>query len=166
MHDAHPTLALIDEILDTHHARIRRELPPLREQHDGELAERLRELQLLMEAHMRKEEQILFPAIQALAEGGDPEGCGLLGPIRQMRHEHDRIRELEQQLRSLSAGASSLTALLDDLALHADKEDTQLFPMALELAGLSPQESEPPAPPPASPPRPSLLRRLARRFHR
>lgn len=138
------TAALANTILETHHAFLHRELP--------RLAAALRDakpqvrvpfghLCRTMESHMMKEEQILFPAIIALAESGEMSGCGVSGPIAQMCAEHDEIRTLETALRAASRAAgpleNDLLCLLDDLAEHARKEDEELFPAALALAGVA-----------------------------
>lgn len=138
--------SLAQGILDTHHALTRRELAALALELAGAPAP-LRapffHLHRLLESHMQKEEVILFPAISALARGEGISGCGVGGPIAQMRAEHDEIRTLEDALRNASrdAGAleSRLLALLDDLAEHAAKEDALLFPAALEMAMVATQ---------------------------
>lgn len=102
-----------------------------------------------LEAHLRKEERILFPAIHQLDAAGAP--VGVLGPIRQMILEHDTAGELLERLRSATAGyatpddgCSSYRALMDglaeleaDLHEHIHKENNVLFPRALEADGIS-----------------------------
>ena len=132
---------LVQEILDTHHALLHRELPRL----DAALATApvpLREpwtaLSQLLREHMGKEEGILFPAIQALVSGGPAHGCGVDGPIRQMHFEHGQIASLVETINLHSALAGdeqgALEALLADLVVHARKEDQRLFPAAQALA--------------------------------
>lgn len=89
-----------------------------------------------MEAHMQKEEVILFPAIR---QGGMP---GIEQPIAVMRAEHDdhgreiaEIRRLTQDLtlpedacRSWAALYAGLAALLADLEEHIQLENDVLFP--------------------------------------
>ena len=171
---------LIEHILATHHSLLKRELPRLGAAlHDRELQAVFSELVMVLSEHMMKEEVILFPMVLALAAGEGASGCGVLGPVKQMGHEHGLIRELETRLRSLSARAgheeSALIALLDDLARHAATEDDQLFPLALalEAAALGAPESRnesdedavPDARSVASPP-PSAGRRLTIRHTR
>lgn len=135
------TAALAQSILDTHHALLHRELPRLaavfRDQPE-ELRAPFMRLKQVMDEHMMKEEQILFPLIITLAQGGGNGGCGVEGPIAQMGVEHNAIRLLEDEIRGASslAGAEeeALMALLDDLSEHARKEDESLFPSALALA--------------------------------
>lgn len=132
------TTALIPHILNTHHALLKRELPRLSPLlHAGPVGGLFFELQQLLETHLWKEETILFPAIQALLAGQAAGGCGVLGPIQQMQAEHEQIRDLESKLREkismAGPAAPALVALLDDLAVHAHLEDTELFPLALHL---------------------------------
>lgn len=132
--------ALAQRILDTHHALLRRELPRLEQAlADGppSLRAPFAHLKALLDGHLMKEEQILFPAIFRVSRGEELGGCGLAGPIAQMHHEHDQIRLLETALREAARDAGpleqDLLALLDDLSVHAETEDTQLFPAALAL---------------------------------
>jgi Cu2+-exporting ATPase len=152
------TAALARDIVATHHAFLQRELPRLGGLL-GDASPRLRapfaHLRRTMDEHMAKEEGILFPMILALAEGRDVGGCGVVGPIAQMGAEHDEIRTLEDALRSASRDAGALEpallAMLDDLAVHAAKEDELLFPAALalarerEAAAAAPEVDAPPA---------------------
>jgi iron-sulfur cluster repair protein YtfE (RIC family)/pyruvate-formate lyase-activating enzyme len=130
--------SLVQQILQTHHALLRHELPLL--QHSlahaaPVIARPWAELHTLLLAHLDREETLLFPAIIALDSGADPHRCELLGPIRQMEAEHGRIRELEASLRHNAALAGSAEArlrmVLDDLDRHAALEDDRLFPQAL-----------------------------------
>ena len=147
--------ALAEHILGTHHALLHRELPRL----DAALSAAPRSLRApfghlksLLDDHLMKEERILFPAIFALCGGEGAHGCGLFGPIQQMQHEHEQIRLLETALREAARDAgpleADLLALLDDLNVHAETEDTLLFPaaVALERAALGGDDEEAPAP--------------------
>lgn len=134
--------ALARHILDTHHAFLHRELPRLAEALSGstrQIIAPFHHLHATMDEHMMKEEAILYPAIIALAERGEADGCGIAGPIQQMSAEHDQIRTLEAALRSAARDAgpheADLLAMLDDLSEHARIEDEELFPTALALAG-------------------------------
>jgi regulator of cell morphogenesis and NO signaling len=138
---------LIQYILDRFHAVHRADVPAFLElaervaaQGDprfpaailGALAEAGEEL----ESHMQKEEQILFPLMEA---GGHPMiGC----PITQMRVEHDehsgRIAALEALTNNLTTPADASTEwallykgiakLLADLRAHIHAENDVLFP--------------------------------------
>jgi regulator of cell morphogenesis and NO signaling len=152
---------LIRHVVDTHHAYLRQELPRLQA-----MAERVAKVHgghtpTLIEVfhtycgmadelagHMRKEEEILFPAIQALSAGG-PSVLPLDGPVSCMLQEHDdagaalaRMRELTNGFtpppeacntyRALFAG---LAELEEDLHRHIHLENSVLFPQAIKMAG-------------------------------
>lgn len=158
---------LAQHILDTHHALLKRELPRLGDflrGHDPAVRIPFAKLRMLLDEHLFKEEQILFPMILALDAGPGGAGCGVDGPIAQMRSEHDLIRGLEHELRRVAhladAERGALIALLDDLAEHARREDEELFPRAILLAdaarGQPEPEPEPEPPPRATVPRPHV----------
>ncbi len=159
---AEPLDGLIANILDTHHAYLRRELPRLtqlvtkvRDVHGArhpelvEVADVFAGLRAELQAHMMKEEQILFPFISALAAGDSGPGhCGSVqNPIRVMEHEHDsagaalaRMRELTGDYATPADACNTYRALLGgladleaDLHLHIHKENNILFPRAVEL---------------------------------
>jgi regulator of cell morphogenesis and NO signaling len=144
---------LIDHILTKHHAWLKSELPRLsRLQYkvtaahgaahgdslvpQGETFEALRQE---LEAHMMKEEMVLFPMIRA--------GSGsVTNPIRVMEHEHDsaglaldRMRAVTgnyalpadacNSYRALYAGLQELEA---DLHQHIHLENNILFPRATQ----------------------------------
>jgi regulator of cell morphogenesis and NO signaling len=106
--------------------------------------------------HMQKEEQILFPYIEALERAAD--GKGILeppffqtvkNPIHAMMKEHDAAGEWVRQIRKASAeyatpadACTSYKALLQelqqfeiDLHQHVHLENNILFPRAVELEG-------------------------------
>lgn len=123
--------ALIQDILDTHHRYLYAHMPALDVALQGApaaLADPWRELVMTLEDHLNKEEEVLFPAMI-----GPHEEAGDLEPIlAAMRAEHEQIRGIERALRSHAELAgpheAALVALLDDLAVHADREDRELFP--------------------------------------
>lgn len=106
----------------------------------------------LLLAHLAKEENILFPALGALA---DAERAGrprpplafptVLHPIRLLETEHARLATALDDLEALAARhpdaaadawrpvLEDLTALGQTLRLHARLESEVLFPRALEL---------------------------------
>ena len=125
---------LVDEIVATHHDLLKRELPRLSNalsvEGNEELAGAFRQLEAYLMLHLGKEEQILFPAIKDLCRGRGASGC-LQGAMMQMNYEHEIIGQYELQLRVLAQGSrheAEILALLDDLAVHASKEDDLLFP--------------------------------------
>ena len=101
---------------------------------------------------MFKEEQVLFPAIRRLEQSETqptfPFGT-VANPIRMMEHEHDtagnaldRIRELtcdyagpRGRLQYLSGSLDGLRVLEGDMHLHVHKENSILFPKAVEREG-------------------------------
>lgn len=104
-----------------------------------------------MATHMMKEEQILFPLIRSL-ESGEPAptanyGHGVGSPIRILEDEHDDAAQSLKRMRELSAGftppsdaCNTFRAMLDGLGeleadthRHVHKENSVLFPRALEL---------------------------------
>ncbi|MDQ7039876.1 MAG: iron-sulfur cluster repair di-iron protein [Rhodothermus sp.] len=151
---------LIDHIVATHHAYLRRELPRL-----GVLMDRvtqvhsyqapwLREVQevfgrlkLELEAHLRSEEEDIFPLIRAMerqaAEGRDE----LASLLEQAEREHDAAGEALHRLRALTDGyqppewaCSSFRALLEglqaleaDMHRHVHRENNILFLRARRL---------------------------------
>ena len=150
--------ALADHIERTHHAYLRRQLPWL-----SELAERVEAvhgqrhpeltaaraayeaLRAELEAHLMREEEILFPLIReidsAVLSGRQPVGT-LANPIAVIRDDHDQVVELMTELGALtgsfttpSDGCTSyrslyvgLSALVADTNLHVHLEDNVLFP--------------------------------------
>jgi regulator of cell morphogenesis and NO signaling len=114
----------------------------------------LKKLDAEMHTHMDKEEQILFPYIEALENGsiaGHPSATSPFGtvenPIHMMMMEHDEAGGMLRQLRSLSndfkppadacptfvglyQGFMDLEA---DLHVHIHLENNILFPRTMEL---------------------------------
>jgi regulator of cell morphogenesis and NO signaling len=157
---AAPMAALADDIVDTHHHPLRRELPRLvghayqvawvhGERHPKlyELCAVLAALKEELELHMVKEEMFLFPMIKRLeqeAEVSDFHGGGINNPIRAMEHEHDDAGAALARLRTLTGGyvppddacptyRALLTGLADleaDMLRHVHKENNILFPRA------------------------------------
>lgn len=143
------TDALVDHILTRYHEVHRRELEELvrlsrkveavhvsHPQVPRGLADELEEIRLELGEHMSKEEQVLFPMMQA---GGHP---AIRHPIGVMREEHrhhgarlTRIEELTRDLelpddacrswRALYAGVAKFVA---DLREHIHIENNVLFP--------------------------------------
>lgn len=152
---------LVDYIVETHHAFLRRELPRLHAMarrvasvHGGhtpaliQVYEDFNALYLELDGHMIKEEQILFPAIRVMAAGGA--AIPLDGPIACMLREHedagadlDRLRKLTRDYdppddacntyRALFAGLADLE---EDLHRHIHLENQVLFPAAEALSAV------------------------------
>lgn len=158
-----PLPELCRNIVDTHHAYLRTELPRLETltkkiahvhgDHHPELnkvADLFLALKEELENHMEKEERILFPLIEELSVATTrPQfHCGSVGnPIRVMEYEHDnaayaleRLRELTHNYSTPEDGCPTYRATMDALAHfekdmhhHIHKENNALFPRAVEL---------------------------------
>lgn len=143
------TFALVEHILARFHETHRRELPELvklarrveavhrdHPQAPQGLADLLERAAAELGDHMSKEEQVLFPAMQAGYRGS------LDMPIRVMRHEHDSHAEIIHGLEALTGGfilppdaCRSWQALyagaekfVTDLTEHIHLENNVLFP--------------------------------------
>ena len=143
------TIPLIDHILTRYHDTHRREVPELIElarkvesvhrdhpQVPIGLARLLQEVRGDLESHMKKEELLLFPAMQQHPAGG------LDAPIAQMRDDHvehgEQLRQLEDvtggfalpedACRSWQALYSGARKFRDDLIEHIHLENNVLFP--------------------------------------
>jgi len=154
-----PLGALIDHIVDTHHAYLRRELPRLdtllqrvTEAHGADVdwlapvQEVFRMLKADLETHMRSEEERVFPSIRALAanEAADLDADG----IDAMIGEHDDAGAALDRLRArtngytppadacpkFQAAMDGLQSLETDMHRHVHKENNILFPRARALA--------------------------------
>lgn len=90
-----------------------------------------------MDDHLRIEEEILFPALKALAEGRDPGHLEFETPLNEMQYEIDEIETISDALRAASPEAGELERdlldLLDQLDVHAEKEQNVIFPAAARL---------------------------------
>ena len=155
-----PPAVLADYIESRHHGFLRSELPRLQAMalrvahvhggHTPSLVE-VRDVFLGMQAellmHLQKEEQILFPAIRALA-AGQPTPLQLDCPIAVMLREHNDAGEALERLRTLTEGFTppagacntyralfaGLADLEQDLHRHIHLENAVLFPAAQALA--------------------------------
>lgn len=150
-----PLGALIDHIVDTHHAYLRRELPRLEtlltrvlQAHGDDVDwlaptfEVFTDLQTDLAAHMRSEEQRVFPSIRAL-ETHSTDALNADG-IDDMIGEHDEAGAALDRLRTLTndytpptdacptfrAALDGLSDLERDMHQHVHKENNILFPRA------------------------------------
>jgi regulator of cell morphogenesis and NO signaling len=144
---------LVDHIESVHHGFLHAELPRLdalaqkvagvHGRSHPELMEVLADLAEVrddLEPHLRKEEQVLFPAIRRHVPGRS-----LAAPIQVMLAEHDVAGDLLERLRRSAGdyvvpddGCASYRALYDgllalerDTHLHIHKENNVLFPALL-----------------------------------
>lgn len=160
-----PLADLCDHIEQTHHAYLKVELPRLTkivakvvDAHGTthpELAmvqEVFATLRAELEPHMLKEEQVLFPAIRQLEQSADdpsfPFGT-VANPIRMMEQEHDdagfalsRLHTLTRDYQVPEGACNTYRAMLAglrhlerDMHRHVHKENSILFPRAIELEG-------------------------------
>lgn len=144
--------SLIDHILVAYHKPLQEELPRLEamttkvaavhREKDARLTE-LRSvfgaLKTELDAHMMKEEQVLFPMIR------HGQGGSAAGPISVMKHEHDsagaalrRMRDLTDDFQPPEAACNTWRATLHgleqmerELHEHIHLENNILFPRAL-----------------------------------
>ena len=151
--DDEPLADLIEHIVHDFHEPLREELPRLagmakkvyavhREKDPerlGEILETIQGLRTELEAHMMKEEQVLFPMILA------GRGPMAMGPVSVMEAEHahagdmlSRLRQLTDQYLPPEDACNTWRALwagLDDLEhqlhVHIHLENNILFPRAL-----------------------------------
>lgn len=155
---------LIDHIVETHHAYMKEEMQPL-----SQLIEKVKRvhgrtfpwlvqlrkltLEMFMEldAHLQKEEMVLFPMMRELesATSAPAFHCGTVeAPISVMEMEHDAAGEHLAQIRELTSGftvpeggcnsframMSRLEAMEYDLHRHIHKENSLLHPQAKALS--------------------------------
>lgn len=161
--DAGALVALIEHILQRYHDTLREELPRLAAlsarstvEDEGrnpalcEVAAVCAALRTELEAHLLKEEHVLFPFIAQLEQGAGHRHpmLGRIGsPIGVMEREHDEATDALTRLSSLTDGfsppadaSSTVRALLDGLArlerelhAHIHLENHVLFPRARAL---------------------------------
>ncbi len=152
---------LIAHIVSHHHAYLKSELPRIADlfikvvrAHSGrepaliEVSEIFSILKEELDAHLMKEEMILFPTIARLEVGsssGAP--CSIEHPIARMKYEHESAGRALTQMRHLTrdyyipdeaCGAyralfATLAELESDLHEHIHLENNILFPRAIEL---------------------------------
>lgn len=166
-----PLADLIGHIVSRHHGYLREELPRISAlsarvakvhgHHAPETIE-LNEVILSfcseLESHMMKEEQILFPWIEKQEAGqltGEELSATVASPIRCMEEEHDEAGKALEKFRELTHGFqppsdacntwrvlyASLETLEEDMHVHVHKENSILFPRALQLESESKKSS-------------------------
>ena len=153
---------LVDHIVSTHHAFLREELPRIDAltlkvaSVHGQAHPWLHEVRACflecreeLEAHMIKEEHVLFPMIREL-DAYTACACGaprsIAGPIEMMEAEHASAGDAMERMHALTNGytppegaCNTFRAMLDALASferdmheHVHKENNVLFPRALQ----------------------------------
>ena len=155
-----PLSTLTAHIVTVYHQPLREELPRLKAMaervarvHGGKalylarLEAIVAELYTDLLTHMRKEEMMLFPAIDELARGDAGRVFPIDGPIHVMEYEHDHAGSLLEELRVITGGyhvpdwaCATTRALYQGLAeleaamhVHVHLENNVLFPRALDL---------------------------------
>jgi regulator of cell morphogenesis and NO signaling len=162
-----PLPELITHILDKHHVYTKEEMARLEElfkkvvsvhgENHPELkkaSESFNHLCADLSPHMFKEEQVLFPYIDALARAAAENGqapfppFGTVGnPVRMMMMEHDTAGEILRELRQLTSDYTpppdgcisyktlyeALEAFEKDLHQHIHLENNILFPRSIEM---------------------------------
>ena len=136
-------IKMADRVETVHGAEMPEVLPPL--------AATVRALAAELDAHLREEEALVFPAIERLeraAERGEPPPADDLARLVAAREdEHAAAGEMLRELRALSAGFAppewacntfrglyhGLAELERELHEHIHLENNVLFPRALEL---------------------------------
>jgi len=84
-----------------------------------------------LEVHAQLEEMVFYPAFAAAA---DAEGHAL---VEEARQEHQTVKALIADLRSMGANDEAFEMqfqdLMDDVELHVQEEETEMFPEAEEV---------------------------------
>lgn len=147
-----PIIELIQNILETHHTYLKSEMPRLAGELQSladekpereDLAMAFSEIKADLDAHMMKEEQILFPTLHNRALGApSTHGCGIEGPMGQMEYEHRMAEQMLANLEELGTQLAQGDAALpldtvvalerfqSDLKEHIRKEENELFSAA------------------------------------
>jgi iron-sulfur cluster repair di-iron protein len=162
-----PLAELTRHIRERHHDYVRDVIPRLqgmlakvREKHGskhreiGEIEKLFADVAREMLKHMQKEEQILFPYIDALERAANGNGAveppffqTVRNPIYSMMQDHDAAGELVRKIRAAGKGYQppedscttfkatyqELQQFEEDLHLHVHLENNILFPRAVEL---------------------------------
>ena len=151
---------LADHIERTHHAYLKTELPRLEQlvrhvaERHGDRDARLVELRDIflpfkaeLEAHMAEEEAVVFPACRRLERASEEAaGEAIATDIAEMVLEHEEAGAALSRIRDVTSGFTppagacntfrvmyaSLAELAEDMHRHVHKENSILFPKALE----------------------------------
>lgn len=152
---------IVEEIMSTHHAFLRRELPRISEifqsltgdSNSAELDEArmiFEKVRSKVETHLRDEETVLFPTGIALESGLQPEPSEMnfLERLAEMEKEHDgcskTLGSISQTIDKYAPESELKQNLLKTIELvqldfvsHVDKENNKVHPMFLELIALT-----------------------------
>lgn len=146
---------LADYIVNVHHAYVYENAPMIEDLaqkvagHHGTnmpflntVYQKITELNRELITHMKKEEQVLFPAIKIMEAGGKAPLASIKDPINIMERDHDIAGDLIKEIRSLTSdytapdGACNSVKMLyykleefeSDLLQHIHLENNILFP--------------------------------------
>ena len=150
---------MVEDILSSHHEPTRELISRAKEilSRAGEafpdndflkkLGMAFQSLVMTMNMHMEKEEEVLFPMFLRIEDGFDSlKHCGgIENPIRIMEQEHKELDLALERLRALTQDYHVSAAMLqvirgfydvleafeNDLRVHSEKEECELFPAAI-----------------------------------
>jgi hemerythrin superfamily protein len=117
------------ELLTSDHDEVRAMFEQFRTAKEAENTEQMRSLQEQifeeLETHTRIEEDIFYPAVQAL---GEEELSEIVGEGIQ---EHHVVKVLMREIRDLSDQEifeAKMTVLMENVEHHAEEEESEMFP--------------------------------------
>ncbi len=152
---------IVEEIISKHHSLLRRELPRITDMlsvlsGNYNQNEELREAEQIykkvrtkIETHLHDEETTIFPTGIALESGvaAPPSEMDLLARVEEMEKEHENCGNALTKVAQLVGTAppielqeqvlKTIQVVQDDLRVHVEKENTQVHPRFIELAGAS-----------------------------
>lgn len=147
----------VDEIVVTHHSLLKRELPRINGMVDelatlqvqnesmDEARQIFKKVRLKIETHMKDEESILFPFGIARETGKLPSATELdmLARLVEMEKEHDGCTNALGTICALLSNTppnalrdqclSTVGLVIEDLRIHANKENTTVHPRLIEF---------------------------------
>ncbi len=151
---------LADYIVNVHHAYVYENAPIIEDlankvaQHHGtnmpflnDVYQKVAELNRELITHLKKEEQVLFPAIKMMEKGGEVPLASIKEPINMMERDHDIAGDLIKEVRALAddyiapdGACNSLKMLYykleefeSDLLQHIHLENNILFPKVVAM---------------------------------
>jgi hemerythrin superfamily protein len=87
--------------------------------------------------HAFIEEQLFYPAVQRLENGGKGEAPEDL--VKEAQEEHAQVKRLLAELETMSAEDerfdAKVTVVIDDVSHHAEEEENEMFPKVRDLMG-------------------------------
>jgi hemerythrin superfamily protein len=87
--------------------------------------------------HAFIEEQLFYPAVQRLENGGKGEAPEDL--VKEAQEEHAQVKRLLAELETMSPEDerfdAKVTVVIDDVSHHAEEEENEMFPKVRDLMG-------------------------------